>query len=87
MNSWVKKWIPILSLAVVPIAQAQDTVAVKTASEATADTVRSATEAKPEVQQIQGLQKEVDTIRSELAERDLSNAREYLDQDSHQLWP
>jgi hypothetical protein len=88
MNSWMKKWIPILSLAVVPIAQAQDTVVLKTASEATADTVRSAADAKQGEQQIQELQKEVDAIRSELADdRDLGNVREFLDQDSHPLWP
>ncbi len=88
MNSWMKKWIPILSLAVVPIAQAQDTVAFKTTSEATADTVRGAAETKQGEQQIQELKKEVDAIRSELAaERDLRNVREFVDQDSHPLWP
>jgi hypothetical protein len=88
MNGLMKKWIPILSLAVVPIAQAQDTVALKTASEATADTVRSAAEAKHREQQLQELKKEVDAIRDALAvERDLRNMREFVDQDSHPLWP
>jgi hypothetical protein len=88
MNRLMKKWIPILSLAVVPIAQAQDTVALKTASEATADIVRSAAEAKQGEQQLQELKKEVDAIRDALAvERDLRNMREFVDQDSHPLWP
>lgn len=88
MNSWMKRWIPILSLAVVPIAEAQDTVALTTASEVTADTMRSATETNQGEQQLQELKKEVDAIRSELAvERDQHTVREYLDQNSHPLWP
>ena len=72
MNSWMKRWIPILSLAVLPIAEAQDTVALKTASEMTADTMRSTTETNQGDQQIQELKKQVDAIRSELAVEQIS---------------
>ena len=87
MNSWVKKWIPIVSLAVVPIAQAQNTGAMETARVTTADTTRSAVQAKPEEKQIQELQKEVDSLRAGYnAEQTDGNAREFLDQNSHPLW-
>ena len=88
MNGWMKKWIPILSLVVVPIAEAQSTEAFDTASQAAADTVLSAAPAKPKEQQIQELQAEVMSLRSELdSERAPGEQREYLNQDSHPLWP
>ena len=56
MTSWVKRWIPLLSLAVVPIAQAQSAGAMDTARQATADATRSATPVNDsEEQQIQAL--------------------------------
>jgi hypothetical protein len=88
MNSWMKRWIPVLSLVVVPIAQAQSTSAVDTARQATADTTRGAVKAPQEEQQIQELQKEVDAVRSEFdAARAEGNERTFDESNSHELWP
>jgi hypothetical protein len=88
MNSWLKKWIPILSLAVVPIAAAQSANALQAPDHATVQTVLSTPQAEPEEQKLQELQQEVDSIRSEIdARRADGRDREYLDQDSHPLWP
>jgi hypothetical protein len=88
MNGWMKKWIPILSLVVVPIANAESTGAVEAANRTEASTVLALAPAKSEEQTIQELQAEVQSIRAELdSERSRGEVREYLDQDSHPLWP
>ncbi len=88
MNGWMKKWIPILSLVVVPIANAESTVAVEAANLTEASTVSALAPAKSEEQKIQELQAEVHSISAELdSEQSRGEVREYLDQDSHPLWP
>jgi hypothetical protein len=88
MNGWMKKWIPILSLVVVPIASAESTGAVEAASRTEASTMFALAPAKSEEQKIQELQTEVQSLRSELdSERSRGELRDYLDQDSHPLWP
>jgi hypothetical protein len=88
MNGWMKKWIPILSLVVVPIANAESPGAVGAASQTEASTVLTLAPAKAEEQKIQELQAEVQSIRSELgSELAQGEVREYLDQTSHPLWP
>ena len=88
MNGWMKKWIPILSLVVVPIANAESTGAVEAASRTEASAVLARAPAKSEEQKIQELQAEVHSMSAELdSERSQGEVREYLDQDSHPLWP
>ena len=88
MNGWMKKWIPILSLVVVPIANAESTGAVEAANRTEASTVFALAPAKSDEQTLQELQAEVQSIRAELdLERSQGEVREYLDQDSHPLWP
>ena len=88
MNIWMKKWIPVLSLVLVPVAEAQGTGATTPATQTAAETVRSVAQPKPEEQKLEEIKQEVDGIRSELnSERELGEVRQYLDQDSHPLWP
>jgi uncharacterized protein YceH (UPF0502 family) len=91
MTSWVKRWIPLLSLAVVPIAQAQSAGAMDTARQATADATRSATPVNDsEEQQIQALKKEVASLTAALnSEQSGGEVRNAFpeDPDSHPLWP
>lgn len=73
---------------VVPIANAESTGAVEAANRTEASTVFALAPAKSEEQTIQELQAEVQSIRAELdLERSQGEVREYLDQDSHPLWP
>jgi uncharacterized protein YlxW (UPF0749 family) len=91
MTSWVKRWIPVLSFAVVPIAQAQSTAAMDSARQATADATRSVTPVNDsEQQQIQALKKEVASLTAALnSEQSGGEVRNAFpeDPDSHPLWP
>ena len=91
MKNWMKKWLPLLSLVVVPVAQAKDTTAMDTAAQATVETSKSSTPA-PDAQrekQIEDLQREVAALRTEVdADLSRSDVREYAsDVDSHPNWP
>ena len=91
MTSWIKKWVPVLSLAVVPLAQAQSAGAMDSAKQTTVDTTRSSTPTEDaQEKQIQALQREVDAIKVEAADprtrKDDPNP--YLtDEELHPLYP
>jgi hypothetical protein len=87
--NWVKKWVPIVSLAVAPLAHAEGQV-IDTAQQAIAGTVQSAPSVNDfQEKQIQELSKEVQELRAEanaLQVRD--DGRTFVgDPDSHPLWP
>jgi len=91
MKSWMKKWLPLLSLVVVPVAQAEDTAAMDTTAQATVETAKSSTPV-PEAQrekQIEDLQREVTALKNEVgANESRPGVREYAsDLDSHLNWP
>jgi predicted outer membrane protein len=87
----MKKWLPLLALVVVPVAQAEEVPAMDTAAQATVEAAKSSTPA-PEAQQekqIEDLQHEVEALKAELAtDQSQSGTREYAsDVDSHPNWP
>jgi TolA-binding protein len=87
----MKKWLPLLTLVVVPVAQAEEAPAMDTAAQATVETAKSSTPA-PEPQrerQLEDLQREVAALKAELAsDQSQSGIREYAsDVDSHPNWP
>ena len=87
----MKKWLPLLTLAVVPVALAEEAPAMDTAAQATVETAKSSTPA-PEAQQakqIEDLQRQVEALKAEVAaDQSQSGTREYAsDVDSHPNWP
>ena len=89
--NWLKKWIPIAFLAAAPLAYAQNTEAMDSAKQVSADVVLAATpQNNVEEQQIDDLRKELDAVRSELnAQRERDDRRQELlgDPNDHPLWP
>jgi hypothetical protein len=91
LKSWMKKWLPLLTLVVVPVAQAEEAPAMDNAAQATVETAKSSTPA-PEAQQekqIEDLQREVAALKAGLpTDQSQSGNREYAsDVDSHPNWP
>jgi hypothetical protein len=87
--NWVKKWVPIVSLAVAPLAHAEGQV-IETAQQAIAGTVQSAPSVNDfQEKQIQELSKEVQELRAEAnASQVGDDGRTFVgDPDSHPLWP
>jgi hypothetical protein len=90
MRNWTKKWVPVLSLALAPVAFAENTGAMETAGKATVTTSQSATSSDVQEQKIAELQKEVDALRAETAKARQANldAQATLgDPNDHPLWP
>jgi hypothetical protein len=89
--NWLKKSMVIASLAVAPLAYADDTGVMDTALQDSTEAVLAAVPMKSaEEQHIETLKTELDAIRSELnARREQEDRREALigDPDSHPLWP
>jgi hypothetical protein len=87
---WVKKWVPIVSLAVAPLAHAEGK-GMETAQQVTAETVQSVIRVNDvQEKQILELTKEVQELQAEAnSSRDRDDARAYFvgDVDSHPLWP
>ena len=71
--NWTKKWIPVLSLALAPVAFAEETPAMDTAGKATVATSQSATSGDVQEEKIQELQKQVETLRAEVAKERQAN--------------
>ena len=91
MISSMKKGLPLVSLVAVPVAQAQDALAMDTAAQASVGTVKSSTSA-PEPQQekqVEDRQREVAALKAEVgADQSRSDLREYVSEvDSHLDWP
>jgi len=91
MTGWMKKWVPLLSLAVIPVAQAESVGAMDGAKQATVETVASSTPTEDaQKKQVEALQREVAALRAEAGALQLSsNVRtdDPSDVDSHPLWP
>jgi len=87
----LKRWIPVVSLAVAPLAYAQSSEAMDSVRQAASHAVVAATPVKSvEEQQIDDLRKELDAVRSDLnAQREQEDRRLMVigDPDSHSLWP
>jgi hypothetical protein len=92
LKSWMKKWLPLLSLVVVPVALAEEAPTMDTAAQATVETATNSTpspdqEAQRE-QKVEDLQHEVAALKAELANQSQSDTRQYAsDVDSHPNWP
>lgn len=90
MTSWIKKWVPLLSLVVIPVAQAQNAGAMDTAKQATADTTRNSTPTEDaQEKQVEALQREVEALKAKAAIRPPSEVTDaYLtDEEAHPLYP
>jgi len=89
--NWLKKWVPIAMLAGAPLAYAQNNEAMDSAKQASTAVVLAATPQRGlEEEQIRALQKDLETIHSELAaQRARDDQREQVigDPNSHPLWP
>jgi phage host-nuclease inhibitor protein Gam len=85
----MKKWLPLLTLVVVPVAQAEEVPTMDTAAQATVETAKSSTPAPEPQKQIEDLQREVATLKAEVnSDPSQSGNREYAsDVDSHPNWP
>ena len=91
MTSWIRKWVPLLSLVAIPVAQAQNAGAMDSAKQATVATTQSATPTEEaQAKQIEVLQREVAALKAQAAEAPVSwEVRDqYLtDEEAHPLYP
>ena len=88
--NWTKKWIPVLSLALAPVAFAEDNGAMTTAAKATVATNQTVAPSDAQEQKVQELEKQVEALRIEVAKARQANddAQAALgDPNVHPLWP
>ena len=80
----------MLSLALAPVAFAEEAPAMDTAGKATVATSQSAASGDVEEQKIQELQKQVEALRAEVAKARQANVDAQItlgDLNDHPLWP
>jgi hypothetical protein len=91
MTGWMKKWVPMLILAVNPVAQAEGVRATDGVKQATVEVVASCTPIEDaQKKQIDALQREVAALQAEVGAGQLSSdvrTDHPSDVDSHPLWP
>ena len=91
MTGWMKKWASMLTLAVIPVAQAEGVGATDGVKQATVEIVASCTAVEDaQKKQIEALQGEVAALRAEVGAGQLSSdvrTDHPSDVDSHPLWP
>jgi hypothetical protein len=89
LKSWMKTWMPLLSLVVVPVALAEEAPTMDAPAQATVETAKSSTPAPEAQKQIEDLQREVEALKAEVSsDQSQSGSREYAsDVDSHPNWP